>query len=383
MVVLNFAVRGSVLSARGKLPQVTTRSNKFFTLNVELDDVWSEYTVTVFFSNKAKPDAAEDVFPVLLHDGSCIVPHEVLDASDTAAYVWLMGLKDDVRATTNIIPIPLTASGYLEGIAPEEPSPDVYTEILESVRGAYNIANDVRADADAGKFNGVYYGTTPPTGDTHPVWIDPDGGPDDGGLLPAVTAADNGKVLRVVNSAWSAEDMPTGGTDMGITGATVGQIAKITAVDASGAPTAWAPVDMPGGGGGETWEEIKVITLADDVNTVTINTDSGGNALALKKVRILIEGSATHLQDLFLNNARYFRGSVAGTGASVGALSAEPFCGKMYCFAVMNNVANYAAANQFANIFSKEIVIAEIKLIVNDAGTFSAGTKFTIQGVRT
>lgn len=155
MVVLNFVVRGSVLSARDKLPQVTTRSNKFFTLNVELDDVWSGYTVTVFFSNKAKPDAAEDVFPVLLHDGSCIVPHEVLDASDTAAYVWLMGLKDDVRATTNIIPIPLTASGYLEGIAPEEPTPDVYTEILESVRGAYNIANDVRADADAGKFNGT------------------------------------------------------------------------------------------------------------------------------------------------------------------------------------------------------------------------------------
>ena len=92
---------------------------------------------------------------------------------------------------------------------------------------------------------GIYYGTTQPTGDTHPVWIDPDGGPDDGGLLPAVTAADNGKVLRVVNSAWSAADMPTGGTDMGITGATVGQIAKIAAVDASGVPTAWAPVDMP------------------------------------------------------------------------------------------------------------------------------------------
>ena len=36
---------------------------------------------------------------------------------------------------------------------------------------------------------------------------------------------------------------------MDITGATVGQIAKITAVDASGAPTAWGPVDMPSGGG--------------------------------------------------------------------------------------------------------------------------------------
>ena len=91
---------------------------------------------------------------------------------------------------------------------------------------------------------GIYYGTTPPTGDTHPVWIDPDGGPDDGGLLPAVTTADNGKVLRVVSSAWSAEDIPTGGTDMGITGAAVGQIAKITAVDENGKPTAWEAVDM-------------------------------------------------------------------------------------------------------------------------------------------
>ena len=71
---------------------------------------------------------------------------------------------------------------------------------------------------------------------------------------------------------------------------------------------------MPSGGGGsgETWEEINAITLSDAVNTVTINTDSGGNAIALKKVRILIEGSATKHQDLFFNNSRYIRGSFAG-----------------------------------------------------------------------
>lgn len=54
---------------------------------------------------------------------------------------------------------------------------------------------------------GIYYGTTQPTGDTHPVWIDPGGGHDDGGLLPAVTAADNGKVLRVVSGAWAAVEI--------------------------------------------------------------------------------------------------------------------------------------------------------------------------------
>ncbi len=167
-------------------------------------------------------------------------------------------------------------------------------------------------------------------------------------------------------------------------GASIGQIAKITAVDDSGKPTAWEAVDMPSGGGGsgETWEEINVITLSDAVNTVTINTDSGGNSIALKKVRILVEGSATHNQDLFLNNSRYIRAQVVGREASVGAFSAEPFCGKMYCFAVVNIASNYAATNQLANIFSDEITITEIKLIVNNSGTFGAGTKFTIQGVR-
>ena len=38
------------------------------------------------------------------------------------------------------------------------------------------------------------------------------------------------------------------GAGMDITGATVGQIAKIAAVDASGVPTAWSPADMPSGG---------------------------------------------------------------------------------------------------------------------------------------
>lgn len=38
------------------------------------------------------------------------------------------------------------------------------------------------------------------------------------------------------------------GAGLDITGAIVGQIAKITAVDASGVPTAWSPADMPSGG---------------------------------------------------------------------------------------------------------------------------------------
>lgn len=77
--------------------------------------------------------------------------------------------------------------------------------------GPTDTGKPSRGETGAQGTPGIYYGTTPPTGDTHPVWLDPDGDHDDGGLLPAVTAADNGKVLRVVGGAWSPVDMPTGG----------------------------------------------------------------------------------------------------------------------------------------------------------------------------
>ena len=93
--------------------------------------------------------------------------------------------------------------------------------------------------------------------------------------VPSVTAADNGKFLRVVGGAWAAEDMPTGGTDMGITGAAVGQIAKITAVDASGTPTAWEPADMPSGGGGY-WETVlDTVWEQDVINPTAYNSETG------------------------------------------------------------------------------------------------------------
>lgn len=54
---------------------------------------------------------------------------------------------------------------------------------------------------------------------------------------------------------------------LGMTGAEVGQIAKITAVDDSGVPTAWEAVDMPSGGGsGDEWELLVTVTAAENTN---------------------------------------------------------------------------------------------------------------------
>ena len=53
------------------------------------------------------------------------------------------------------------------------------------------------------------------------------------------------------------------GAGMDIAGATVGQIAKIAAVDASGVPTAWSPADMPSGGGSADAVLYTAQTLTD------------------------------------------------------------------------------------------------------------------------
>lgn len=69
------------------------------------------------------------------------------------------------------------------------------------------------------------------------------------------------------------------GAGMDVTGAKVGQIAKITAVDNAGKPTAWEPVDMP------TQKTLKWITvhssdITETVSDLVINADANGKAIA-------------------------------------------------------------------------------------------------------
>lgn len=71
---------------------------------------------------------------------------------------------------------------------------------------------------------------------------------------------------------------------LGITNATVGQIAKITAVDSNGKPTAWEPVDLPSGGGGEVDPPLLVDYTVPDGSTassITFTAADDGTAFNL------------------------------------------------------------------------------------------------------
>lgn len=67
------------------------------------------------------------------------------------------------------------------------------------------------------------------------------------------------------------------GAGMDITGAKVGQIAKIKAVDSAGKPTAWEPANMPSGGGvGGHWETVlDTVWEQDVINPTAFDSETG------------------------------------------------------------------------------------------------------------
>lgn len=114
-------------------------------------------------------------------------------------------------------------------------------------------------------------------GDTGPQGIPgPKGEKGDPGI--DVTGAQVGQIAKITAvdetgkpTKWEPVDIPSGETDisLGLTAATVGQTIKVKAVDASGVPTAWEAVDMASGG--EKWELIAEIDVdVDAANDVFV-----------------------------------------------------------------------------------------------------------------
>lgn len=150
---------------------------------------------------------------------------------------------------------------------------NVYTVLLTDGT-SYDITAPKGADGAAGAD-----GVTPHIGDNGNWYL----GTTDTGKPSRGETGLQGPVGPQGPQGEKGEDAATDLT-LGLTGATVGQIAKIAAVDASGVPTAWSPVDMPSGG--ETWELINEVTLSEDAMAVAFDKDKSGAAFALRKFAV-------------------------------------------------------------------------------------------------
>lgn len=175
--------------------------------------------------------------------------------------------KPNIPAAT-VIDTTLSKSGYA---ADAKAAGDAIGQKLDATALPTAI-NDALAQAKAsGEFDGAK-GDKGDKGETGPAGPQGDTGP----------AGPKGDTGPVGPKGADGKD----GAGMDVTGAKVGQIAKITAVDAAGKPTGWAPVDMPSGGGSieKPWRILRDImiteTVSEQTQNVTYYTNNNGKVKA-------------------------------------------------------------------------------------------------------
>ncbi len=130
-------------------------SVKHETVKFLFSDNWKNYQKTAVFS-------AEGVEPInIVLDGEnelcvseneCYIPFEVLKGDRFMLSVF--GVLDESLATSTQENIKVYTSGYALGDAPQDPTPDEYSQIVSIMTEAKEIAQSVRTDADNGLFKG-------------------------------------------------------------------------------------------------------------------------------------------------------------------------------------------------------------------------------------
>lgn len=102
-------------------------------------------------------------YNVILKEDRCIVPWEVLQ-SEGLVRVSVFGGN---LITVSQASVTVNKSGYSEGAAPEEPTKEVYSQLVSMATETRALAQSVRQDADNGAFNGKK-GDTGPRGPMGP-----------------------------------------------------------------------------------------------------------------------------------------------------------------------------------------------------------------------
>lgn len=181
------------------------------------------------------------------------------------------------------------------------------------------------------------------------------------GITP--TIGDNGNWFLGTTDTGKPSRGATGapgkdGAGMDITGATVGQIAKITAVDASGVPTAWSPADMPSGGSSDLYVDFwptgseqyngnyngYQVELATDqtFDAIFDSFKAGNKIVALLYENESKDGSPTSSVDASVTGTKEF-GAIhfqfVTANADTGAIAGFPFIGEAIMMIKMGEAA--------------------------------------------
>lgn len=280
-------------------------NNSDYTVVWDLDGEWTPYDTKTMRVNLADGSYQDVVF------SGDSAPLPVLTASG-----WVsVGLYAGDIHTSRAARLLALSSVLTSGGSPASPAEDVYAQIIAKLNELSTVSpediakavEDYLAEHPAAsasmRVEGGYiqFSGDGKTWENVIALADLKGAPGENGA-PGKPGADGLTPHIGENGNWYLGDEDTGkpsrgapgakgdpgkdGAGMDVTGATVGQIAKISAVDASGVLTGWVAVDMPAGGGEDEWELINTISITEPVHAIDITIDSNGDAFSLKKIFI-------------------------------------------------------------------------------------------------
>lgn len=238
------------------------------TLRVMRKGEWVDYDIIIAFH----PPKGDAVQMRLGSDNAMSVPAEATAVAGTGELTFA-GYADGVRqiSVSQIYRVAISAGA--EGIAPAEPTPDVVQQILSAASNAEEIAQSVRDDADAGKFNGPQ-GPQGPQGPIGPAVAL------DNTLTHEGEAADAKATGDAISAVKARQNILIGsetGNPVAVDDAFAAPLCGLTVYGKStqdGTPTPDAPVPIVSAGDGGTI----AVTLSDGngkTQTLTLPTPTG------------------------------------------------------------------------------------------------------------
>lgn len=145
-IKLNFSGRDC---ADKSVSLVTTGSVRTVTAEFDFDAEWDEFARTAIFA------AGGTVKRVALDDANaCVVPWEVLTNCKQLT-IGVVGTSGNRVLPSVPVTIPIIEGVCNGGTPPDDPTPDIYAQLLDLAKETQQIAQSVRDDANAGKFNGA------------------------------------------------------------------------------------------------------------------------------------------------------------------------------------------------------------------------------------
>ncbi len=124
---LVFNVAKQIISLENNEIKVVAKSRNYLRCKFCFCDDWSEATKTAVFVS-----ASGEVYNVILENDSCVVPWEVIEHPHFTVSVF-----GGDRITANKVVVNVMQCGYCEGKTSKPPTPDIYTQILNSVKPPY------------------------------------------------------------------------------------------------------------------------------------------------------------------------------------------------------------------------------------------------------